>query len=180
MSYLKYTQGFTGPDQVILRTPERYMPLVEFLENTSRQPSELTMAERELLASYISNINASKFCIGIHNGVASAYYSCGVDREAPEKPIADDGLGERFVPVKALLHKMLKSPETYGQVDVDGMVDAGWSEQTVEDIIGLAASVTVYNIMSVGFGFKTAPADYFLRLGEAVKEKGYSLCLRRC
>ena len=178
MSYLSYTQEFTGPDQVILRTPQRYMPLVEFLEQTSRQPSEMTMAERELLASYVSGINASTFCVGIHNGVASAYGPCGMDSKAPEVPIKNDRLGEKFAPVKALVNRLLKSPEAYGQTDVDAVLAAGWSEQTVEDIIGLAASVTVYNIMSVGFGFKSAPADYFLGLGEAVKENGYETLFR--
>jgi len=178
MSYLNYTREFTGPDQVILRTPKRYMPLVAFLEQTSRQPSELSLAERELLASYISDQNASTFCIGIHNAVAHAFAECGVDTKAPTRPLPEDGLEEKFAPILAMAKKLLGAPENFNKADVDAVLAEGWSEQTVEDVIGLVASVTVYNIMSVGFGFKTAPADYFLGLGQAVKENGYEPLFR--
>jgi len=173
MSYLSYTRDYTGPDQVILRTPERYMPLVAFLEQTSRQPSELTLAERELLASFVSALNASPFCVGIHNGVAHAFSSPGIDETALTTPLADHAIAEKLAPVFAMVELLVKTPKDFCQADVDKLIAAGWAEQTVEDIIGLVASVTVYNILSVGFGFKTAPSGYFVGLGQAVKEHGY-------
>ncbi len=68
------------PDQPVMRDlyrayPATCKPLGELTEAAMRGPSPFTQGERELIAAYVSGVNACAYCHATHVGVAEA---CGV------------------------------------------------------------------------------------------------------
>ena len=71
-------------------------------------------------------------------------------------------------------------PDAIIQKDIDDVLNAGWSEQTVEDIVGLVAIQKLYNIIATGLGFKQLPEAAFDEIGQdTVKKGGYVASFRQ-
>ncbi|MGH8918907.1 MAG: carboxymuconolactone decarboxylase family protein [Actinomycetes bacterium] len=65
----------------VFRTrPEVYGPLIDFHQALLRGPSPLSVAERELIAAYVSGLNACGYCHGVHAAPAAAF---GVPQSHP-------------------------------------------------------------------------------------------------
>src|ERR687898_449694 len=65
------------PDAVLLDVfkafPDTSRPLFDYHEALLRGPSPFTVAERELIAAYVSGLNACGYCHGIHQSTAEAF-----------------------------------------------------------------------------------------------------------
>ena len=53
--------------------PEIYAPLARVTQAIMRNDSPLTPGERELIASYVSGLNACQYCSGGHAAAAEAF-----------------------------------------------------------------------------------------------------------
>ena len=88
MSHFSYSEDFQGVADVFLRDPHRYAPLLQFIENVMTGPSDLTKAEREMIAAHVSKLNACNFCLGAHKWTLAAM---DVDRYLPgHGPVLED------------------------------------------------------------------------------------------
>src|SRR5271170_7718197 len=68
------------PEQPVMRDlyrayPASCKPLGEFTEAAMRGPSPFTQGQRELIAAFVSGLNACEYCHGTHVAAAAA---CGV------------------------------------------------------------------------------------------------------
>src|SRR5262245_49277430 len=90
--------GITGP---MMKYPETAQHLRGLAEALMRGPSSLTLAERELIATYVSAQNDCFFCMNSHAAIARHLY--GEDRAIVDQAIAnfpDSALTDKM---KALL-----------------------------------------------------------------------------
>lgn len=53
--------------------PDTVRPLLDYHETLMRGPSPLTVAERELIAAYVSGLNACGYCYGVHQTTAETF-----------------------------------------------------------------------------------------------------------
>src|SRR5260370_40689490 len=53
--------------------PGTARPLLDYHQALLRGPSPLTVAERELIAAYVSGLNACRYCHGVHTAVAEVF-----------------------------------------------------------------------------------------------------------
>lgn len=58
------------------------------------------------------------------------------------------------------------------QADVDHVRDAGWSDQTVEDVIGVVLLFSAVNRLVDGVGIRGS-AEMFAQDGEMISQNGY-------
>jgi AhpD family alkylhydroperoxidase len=58
---------------VFRRFPHTSRPLLDYHQVLLRGPSPLTVAHRELIAAYVSALNACHYCAGIHTATAEAF-----------------------------------------------------------------------------------------------------------
>jgi len=67
-----------NPDmvEVFRKFNDGLLPLCEYHDIILRGASPLTVGERELLAAYVSGLNACRFCFGAHSAIAESY---GID-----------------------------------------------------------------------------------------------------
>lgn len=162
MAYLEQTKQTQNFLEVLVRDHKRYMPIMTYLDNLTQQESELTWEERELISLEISNANGAQFCAAIHNGLINAF-------DDADKNIRRD----KMEPVLAFTRQLVTDSKSTTQEDIDSIRSEGWSDQTIEDIIGLVSAITVYDILANGFGFKAGlPDEVFEQMGKGTIEAG--------
>lgn len=150
-------EGEPGLDKVFRRFPHTVMPLLEYHDRLLRDWSPLTVAERELIAAYVSGLNACTYCHGAHVVAARAF---GVDAELFDGLMADlesSNVDERLKPILAYVGKLTRTPAMMTQPDADRVYAAGWDEQALFDAVSVCALFNFMNRIVEGSGIKANP-----------------------
>lgn len=179
MPFFSWLKPDDGMGQIMGHRPERFLPLAQYTDTVLRGPSELSIAEREMIAAFVSGVNECEFCHGSHAAVAVAY---GIDAQMFEKIMADvetAPIDPKWEPLLRYLRKLTVSPAKLVQADFDAVIAAGWSETAFEDAISVAALFNLYNRMVEGHGIKGGWRDYFPKLREMLEVNGYQGRLRQ-
>ena len=154
MGFLSHLDDQSDITDIILKNTRRYRGLNDFTQILLRGPSELSIQERELLAAYVSSINACSFCAGVHTAVAVNF---GMKEELIDllvKDIESAPIADKLKYILKFAKKLTQNSSRIVQEDVDQIVQAGWSEDTVEDVIGITGLFNFYNRLLDGHGIK--------------------------
>ena len=154
MGFLSHLGPKAHMPDVILRTRNRYKHMDAFTQQVLRGPSELTAQEREIIATLVSALNACQYCTGVHREVALLY---GMDEglvQALLNDIDTAPVSDKLKPILRYVKKVTQTPAKAVQADVDAILQAGWSEQTVEDAVAVTALFNYYNRLMDGLGIK--------------------------
>lgn len=135
--------------------PDRgILPLLEYHDAILRNDSELSVAERELIAAYVSSLNDCHYCFSAHRDHAKAW---GVPVELfgnvqidLDHPFIDD----RLRPVLAFVRRLTVDPAGTGEADAQAIYGAGFSEEGLFDIISVTALYNFMNRILEGAGIK--------------------------
>ena len=131
--------GPTNLMQMMMRMPDRAVPLMAYTRAVMRGPSAFSPAERELMFAFGSHLNACRYCYGSHTVVAEAL---GVDpavfAEIAED-IATSSIDEKMKPVLRLVEKLTLTPARVVQADADAVLAAGWDEAAYFDVVSVCA-----------------------------------------
>ena len=146
-----------GLSDVFKAFPGGLRPLLEFHDHVLNGPSDLTVGERELIAAYVSGLNACSFCFGAHKLMARAF---GVDEALmddlvndPERAAVDDAMR----PLLAYVAKLTRGPSTLTEADAQAVYEAGWSEAALYDAIQTCALYNLMNRIVEGTGVAPYP-----------------------
>src|SRR5918995_2065989 len=99
---------------VFRRFPDHAAPLSDYVQRLMRGPSPLSVAQRELIGAYVSGLNASGYCQGVHTAIAA---SQGIEEQlvaALVDDLATAPVGERMRPVLALARTLTLTPPKAG------------------------------------------------------------------
>lgn len=172
MAYLSYLGADASLLDIFHRDEARFEPLIPFVQWVMRGPSELSDAEREILAAYVSALNACNFCFAAHRAVAE---DLSVDPLTIDMLVADPEaalLDEKLLPILKFTRKLTNAPATVSQADVAAVLKAGWSEQTVEDVTCICGLFGLLNRLVDGLGIQAEGHD-FNAVTNAVRGAGY-------
>ncbi len=167
------------PDHPVMRDiyrayPASCRPLGELTEAVMRGPSPFSQGERELIAAYVSGLNACVYCHGVHAEVAAA---CGVDR-ALFKPLLDDidtaDAPARMKPVLRYAKKLTESPARLTEADAKAVYDAGWGDDGLYFTVAVTALFNFYNRFVEGCGLD-APKGYNQEAAARLSRTGYDV-----
>jgi uncharacterized peroxidase-related enzyme len=144
----------------------------EFTHEAMRGPSAWSVADRELMAAYVSQANASAFCVAAHSAAARQAYRnrakvAAVLADLESAPV-DDGL-------RATL-RMLGQLTREGQVgagDVRRVLATGVSRQQVEDALAVGAAFNTTNRLAGAFGFEVLSPEAFDAGARYLLKRGY-------
>lgn len=150
------------PDQpelseVFRAFPGGLEPLLEYHDAILRGESPLSVAERELIAAYVSGVNQCNFCHGAHRTYAEVH---GIDPDIFEQLIADPqsaGVDDKLLPIFAYVRKLTLTPSQIGEADAAPVYKAGWSEQALFDAISVCALFNLMNRIVDGSGVAANP-----------------------
>lgn len=116
-----------------------------------------------MIGAEISKADNSDFRTGIRNGMINALKADNNDMQT-----------EKFEPVIALVRKLNQKASAVSKIDIQAVLDAGWSEQTVEDLVGLVAAMKIFTILDNGLGFTSIPQASFEEMGKVtIQHQGY-------
>ena len=152
MSYLPSLPGQTNLMQMLMRTPDRAGPLLDYTRAVMRGASAFTPAERELMFAYGSYLNSCRYCYGMHQVVAEAL---GIDSDLFGEIVEDIGtsrVDEKMKPVLRLVEKLTLTPNRVVQADADAIFAAGWDEDSYVDAVSVCALHNFMNRMVDGTG----------------------------
>jgi uncharacterized peroxidase-related enzyme len=137
-----------------------------------RGPSTWTVADRELMAAFVSKVNDCEYCIKAHSAVAGRAYG---DEAKVSAALTDLDNAPIAAPLRATL-RMLAKLLREGSVAADDMralLDAGVSRGQVEDALAVAFAFDVTNTLAGAFGF-TVPGPEAFEAGAAfLLARGY-------
>jgi uncharacterized peroxidase-related enzyme len=138
-----------------------------------RGDSPLTVAERELIASYVSGLNQCRYCYETHRETAMNFDLSGDliaslvgDPEVREAP-------ERLRPLLRYARKLTLDQTGIDSSDADAVREAGWSERALHDLILVTAMFNFMNRFVHGHGIHAGPQQWKAS-GRYLFEQGYS------
>ena len=137
---------------VYRRFPEHVKPMLDYHDRLLRGESPLTVAERELIAAYVSGLNACQFCLGAHKLYAEVF---GVDPALVDAMLTDLDSASVDEKLKPLLHyaaKLNSLPPKLTADDARAAYAAGWSERALFDVIEVTALFNYMNRIVEGAG----------------------------
>jgi uncharacterized peroxidase-related enzyme len=166
------------PDDAVLmdvfkRYPETSRPLLAYHEVVMRGPSPFSVAERELIAAYVSGVNSCDYCHGVHTVTAEA---CGIAEGAVPAAVADldaAPMAENMRPVLRYVGKLTRTPAELTRADAEEVLAAGWDEDALHSAVMVCALFNFMNRMVEGHGITAGP-EYFAKSGHRLKELGYA------
>lgn len=144
----------------------------EFTHEAMRGASTWSIADRELMAAYVSGVNESAFCVGAHTATASQAYQDGPRVAAVLADLESAPVEE---PLRATL-RMLGKLTREGKVSAEDMRDvlaAGVSPEQVQDALAVCAAFNTTNRLADAFGFELLSPEDFEAGARYLLKRGY-------
>ncbi|MFC3615011.1 carboxymuconolactone decarboxylase family protein [Lutimaribacter marinistellae] len=139
--------------------PDKLAPLCAYESLVMRGESDLSVADRELIAAYVSGLNACAYCHGAHIVFAKAY---GIEVETIEALMEDRDTApvrEELKPILAYVEKLTASPSRMMEADAQAVYAAGWSEGALFDAIQVCGVFNLVNRFIEGTGVQSPGND---------------------
>lgn len=154
--------------------PEATQHLRSFTHEVMRGPSALTPKLRELIAAFVSTRNQCKFCSGSHIAVAAKLYEDEGLVDAVVRDFRSAPIEEAEKRLLAYLEKLTLAPATTSAGDVDGLREAGWTDEAIYDAVTVCAMFNFYNRWIEGSGVQDMTAERYARSAERLTTAGYA------
>jgi uncharacterized peroxidase-related enzyme len=178
MPHIPLPENAPGPRGPMLFRPEVIPPLSELAEILMRGPSTLTLAERELIGTFVSARNDCRYCQTIHGAVAAHYLGATEEQENLVQQIKRDPSN---APISAKLKALLNIA---GQVQQGGKLVTGEdiaqarrhgaSDLEIHDTVLIAANFCMMNRYVDGLATRTPDdPDFYRERAAALAEHGY-------
>lgn len=138
-------------------------------------PSPLSSGERELIASYVSNLNHCEFCHESHSASANAHLNDqGAAVSALKLNVVEAPVSEKM---RALLQIAAKVQIGGKEVNAEHIAEArkaGASDEDIHDTVLIAAAFCMYNRYVDGLGTNLPDSrDDYADMGKRMAKVGY-------
>jgi len=133
---------------------------------------QFSRAERELIATYVSDLNTCTYCARTHQATAEAL---GIDTQLFDALLEDVDsapVSEALKPVLKYVKKLTLTPSRMTQADADAVFSAGWDERAFHFAVMICGMFNLYNRLLEGYGIKNT-AEFRERAGRSLAESGY-------
>jgi uncharacterized peroxidase-related enzyme len=158
VGFTSYVPEGAGIGAVYAADRRVWDPFLEFTHALMRGPSPLSVAERELIAAYVSRLCECDYCAGAHGATAArlgfpATVLHALVDDLDTAPVSD-ALREllRFVQLLTL------TPTRVTGEDVAAVGAAGWGELALNHAIGIATRYVMATRISHAHGIVVSPA----------------------
>lgn len=145
---------------ILFSNPERYGSLLQLADNIMRGNGPIPIPDRELIAAYVSGLNACNFCHGVHAAVARQF---GVSIDLLRDLLTDGSNAAIDVKQQALLNFVRKLTLELGKVterDRVVVVDAGNDPAALKDLVAIVSLFSFFNRLVDGHGIEGNPSIF--------------------
>jgi uncharacterized peroxidase-related enzyme len=144
----------------------------EFTHEAMRGPSAWSVADRELMAAYVSTVNESAFCVAAHSATARQACQDGPKVAAVLADLDSAPVEEGLRATLRMLGKLTRE----GKVDADDMrqvLSAGVTRQQVADALAVGAAFNTTGRLADAFGFAVLSPEGFEAGARYLLKRGY-------
>lgn len=137
---------------VFRRFPDGLRPLLEYHDAVLRGASPLTVGQRELIAAYVSAVNACRYCAGAHTVIAQIH---DISSEVLDSALHDPSAALVDPPMRAILvfvRKLTETPSRMIDADAAAVYATGWDETALFHAIRICALFNFMNRIVEGCG----------------------------
>lgn len=175
MAHVPVPEGLPGIAGLLAGYPQTGGPLSTLAQTLLRGPSPLSVADRELIAAWVSSRNQCRFCTGSHAAAArhvDPAQAARVDAVLAHGPDAVDDA--RLAALLRIAGVVAQDARQVDRVLVDAARAAGADPQAIHDTVLIAAAFCMVNRYVDGLG-TDAPADpaAYDRMGAQLASQGY-------
>jgi uncharacterized peroxidase-related enzyme len=144
----------------------------KFTHEAMRGPSDWSVADRELMAAFVSKVNESAFCVGAHSATAGRAYH---DRAKVQAVLADLDSAPIEDGLRATLRMLgkLTRQATVTAEDMQAVLSAGVSRQQVEDALAICAAFNTTDRLADAFGFELLSPEGYEAGAKVLLKRGY-------
>ncbi|MEX0286539.1 MAG: carboxymuconolactone decarboxylase family protein [Paracoccaceae bacterium] len=126
--------------------------MLQLTDSILLRDSDLTTGQREIIAAYVSALNACAYCYQSHKNAAVAF---DVDGDLIEALVQDPDtapVDKQMRPILSYVTCLTKTPAMMTEAHAQAVYDAGWSEQALYDAIEVCALFSFMNRIVEGTG----------------------------
>src|SRR5688572_22646068 len=177
MAHIKVPEGVPGIRSLVMFRPETGKHLYDLAQVLLRDPSPLSAAERELIATHVSARNNCMFCMNSHAAAARELY--GDDRNVVDCVINNETGTTMSNKMKALLviaGKVQQSGKSVTPENIEEARRQGAGDRDIHDTVLIAATFSMFNRYVDGLASYT-PEDpkTYEEMGKRMTTIGYIL-----
>jgi len=172
---IRVFSGHALPDaaKLVFYRPDFYGDRAKkFTHEAMRGPSAWSVADRELMAAFVSKVNENAFCVGAHTATAGQAYQ---DSAKVQTGLADLESAPVENGLRAML-RMLSKLTREGRVSAEDMQEVlatGVTRQQVEDALAVCAAFNMTNRLADAFDFELLTPEDFEAGAKYLLKRGY-------
>jgi uncharacterized peroxidase-related enzyme len=177
MAHINVHEGVPGIRSLVMFRPETGKHLYDLAQVLLRDPSPLTSAERELIATHVSARNNCTFCMSSHAAAARELF-------ADKREVVDcvihgrdtDLLNDKMKALLNIAAKVQQSGKLVTDADVADARKHGAGDRDIHDTVLIAATFSMFNRYVDGLASLTPtdPKEYE-PMGKRLATMGYVL-----
>jgi uncharacterized peroxidase-related enzyme len=144
----------------------------DFTHEAMRGPSAWSVADRELMAAYVSQANQCAFCVGAHTATAGQAYQDSAKVQAVLADLDSAPIEEGLRTTLRMLGKLTREG-TVSAEDMRQVMSAGISRQQVEDALAVCAAFNITDRLADAFSFELLSQQDFEAGAKYLLKRGY-------
>ncbi|HET6585154.1 MAG TPA: carboxymuconolactone decarboxylase family protein [Nannocystaceae bacterium] len=153
--------------------PEFYgKPMKALTHEAMRGPSQWSVAERELMAAFVSTMNECEFCIKAHTAVAERAYGAGATVAAALDDLDTAPIGEPLRATLRMLRRLTREQVVEVQ-DMRAVLAAGATRAQIEDALAVFFAFDTTNRLANAFDFHVPGPEAFAAGAKFLLSRGY-------
>lgn len=176
MPHIELPKEFPGIRSLFVFRPETAAPLCSLAQVLLHNPHPtLTAGERELIASYVSNLNTCNFCTRSHSAIAK--HQLQSDLSLVKQVLADPDNAPISDKLKALLKiaaKVQSGGKNVTTPDIEHARAQGATDIEIHDTVLIAAAFCMYNRYVDGLAtWQPDNEEFYDKMGAQRVREGY-------
>lgn len=174
MAYIAVEAHLPGVTGLLEYRRDTAEPLRELTQILLRGASTLTPAERELIATAVSNKNNCTYCTTSHSAAADAFLGEGDTTQQVKENIDTAPISGKMKKLLAIALLVQQSGKAVTPQAIDEAKAAGATDPELHDTVMIAALFCFYNRYVDGLGtYAPTNSDYYTEMAQRLKENGY-------
>ena len=144
----------------------------DFTHEAMRGPSAWSVADRELMAAFVSKVNQCAFCVGAHTATAGQAYRDSAKVQTVLADLESAPIEEGLRATLRMLGKLTREGKVSAE-DVRQVMSAGVLRQQVEDALAICAAFNTTDRLADAFGFELLSPEDFEAGAKYLLKRGY-------
>ena len=178
MAHIDFGEGIPGIRGPMLFSPETAKPLNDLAQVLLTGPHTLTLAEREMIATYVSSQNDCLFCQSCHGSIAAQHLG-GSDADYElisqvKKSYASTPISSKMKTLLAIAGKVQRGGKNVTTDDIARAREQGATDKEIHDTVLIAAAFCMFNRYVDGLAtWQPSDPEVYREIGKMSAKLGY-------